>query len=98
MESRLANAPEQEFRTCLEEIGRIARFRLDSIACNNSDDPAYFGGYVGENYVAAARALGLGRDDIVRLARNSFRASFLSPAEKQAWLDKVDRYAASHSA
>ena len=48
--------------------------------------------------VAAARALGLGRDDIVRLARNSFRASFLSPAEKQAWLDKVDRYAASHSA
>ena len=64
----------------------------------NSDDPAYFGGYVGENYVAAARALGLGRDDIVRLARNSFRASFLSPAEKQAWLDKVDRYAASHSA
>lgn len=32
MESRLANAPEQEFQTCLEEIGRIARFRLDSIA------------------------------------------------------------------
>jgi adenosine deaminase len=64
----------------------------------NSDDPAYFGGYVGENYVAAARALGLGRDDILRLARNSFRAAFLSPGEKQAWLDKVDRYAASHSA
>jgi adenosine deaminase len=59
----------------------------------NSDDPAYFGGYVGENYRAAAEALGLGRDDIVRLARNSFTASFLGPAEKQAWLDHIDAYA-----
>jgi adenosine deaminase len=59
----------------------------------NSDDPAYFGGYVAENYRAAAEALGLGRDDIVRLARNSFTASFLGPAEKQAWLDRIDVYA-----
>jgi adenine deaminase len=58
----------------------------------NSDDPAYFGGYVAENYRAAAEALGLGRDDIVRLARNSFTASFLGPAEKQAWLDRIDVY------
>ena len=64
----------------------------------NSDDPAYFGGYVGDNYLAAARALGLGRDDIIRLAHNSFRASFLTVAEKQAWLDRVDRYAAAHPA
>jgi adenosine deaminase len=59
----------------------------------NSDDPAYFGGYVAENYRAAAEALGLGRDDIVRLARNSFTASFLDPAEKQAWLGRIDAYA-----
>jgi adenosine deaminase len=59
----------------------------------NSDDPAYFGGYVGENYRAVADALGLGRSDIVRLARNSFTASFLAPAEKQAWLDRIDVYA-----
>jgi adenosine deaminase len=58
----------------------------------NSDDPAYFGGYVAENYRAAAAALGLGRDDIVRLARNSFTASFLGPAEKQAWLGRIDAY------
>ena len=43
----------------------------------NSDDPAYFGGYVNDNYVAVAEALGLGRDDLVRLARNSFEASWL---------------------
>jgi adenosine deaminase len=64
----------------------------------NSDDPAYFGGYVADNYIAAARALGLCRDDIVQLARNSFRSSFMTPAEKQAWLQKVDRYAAAHPA
>ncbi len=58
----------------------------------NSDDPAYFGGYVAENYRAAADALGLGRDDIVRLARNSFAASFLGPAEKQAWHARIDAY------
>jgi len=53
----------------------------------NSDDPAYFGGYVGENYRASAAALGLRREDIVRLA-----ASFLAPPEKQAWLDRIDAY------
>ena len=48
----------------------------------NSDDPAYFGGYVNANYVAVAEALGLGRAELVRLARNSFEAS---------WLDRQDR-------
>jgi len=59
----------------------------------NSDDPAYFGGYVAENYRATAAALGLGRDDITRLARNSFAASFLDPAAKRTWLERVDAYA-----
>jgi adenosine deaminase len=58
----------------------------------NSDDPAYFGGYVAANYRAAAEALRLGRDDVVRLARNSFTASFLDPAEKRAWHDRIDAY------
>ncbi len=62
----------------------------------NSDDPAYFGGYVGENFRAAREALGLSREQVVRLARNSFQASFLSPGEKRARLDEVDRFAASH--
>jgi len=61
----------------------------------NSDDPAYFGGYVAENYRAAAAALGLGREDIVRLARNSFTASFLDPAAKRAWHERIDAYTRS---
>jgi adenosine deaminase len=59
----------------------------------NSDDPAYFGGYIAENYRAAAVALELGRDGIVRLAKNSITASFLSHAEKEAWLERIDAYA-----
>jgi adenosine deaminase len=49
----------------------------------NSDDPAYFGGYVAENFRGAAGALGLGRDDVTRLAQNSFEASFLDAGERQ---------------
>ncbi|MBN2231453.1 MAG: adenosine deaminase [Deltaproteobacteria bacterium] len=62
----------------------------------NSDDPAYFGGYVNGNYLAAAEALGLGRGDIVTLARNSFVAAFLSPAERRHYLDEVDAFAVLH--
>ena len=51
----------------------------------NSDDPAYFGGYVLDNYVAIADALGLSRDDLIVLARNSIEATFL-PEEQQAGL------------
>ena len=58
----------------------------------NSDDPAYFGGYVAENYLAAYRALDLSRADIVQLASNSFEASFLPQAQKAAWLGKVRRF------
>jgi adenosine deaminase len=49
----------------------------------NSDDPAYFGGYVAENYRDAARALRLGTGDVARLAQNSFEASFLPAGEKR---------------
>ena len=48
----------------------------------NSDDPAYFGGYVNDNYVAAAEALDLSRGDLKRLARNSIEASLLDRAAK----------------
>ena len=58
----------------------------------NSDDPAYFGGYVAENYRAVAAALGLGRTDITLLARNSITASFLDAAEKQAWYGRIEAY------
>ena len=62
----------------------------------NSDDPAYFGGYVVDNYMAAQKALGLSRDDIVTLARNSFAASFLPEGDKMAWNAKIDAYAKAH--
>ena len=62
----------------------------------NSDDPAYFGGYVAANFCAARDALGLTRDEIVTLARNSFLASFLSPVEKRGRLEDIDLYLADH--
>jgi len=58
----------------------------------NSDDPAYFGGYVSENYRAVQRALGLSRAELRRLAKNSFLASFLPEAEKQRHCRSVDEY------
>ncbi len=61
----------------------------------NSDDPAYFGGYILDNYVAIARALDLTRDDLVQLARNSITASFLPDEDKDRFLEELDVAAAS---
>lgn len=58
----------------------------------NSDDPAYFGGYIGDNYVATAAALGLGRDEMRQIARNSFVASFLDESERAPLLAALDSY------
>jgi adenosine deaminase len=63
----------------------------------NSDDPAYFGGYVGENFRASAAALDLSREQLLRLARNSFVASFLSDESKRGYLEELDRFAAQAS-
>lgn len=60
----------------------------------NSDDPAYFGGYVNDNYVAVARALGLTREELVRIARTSFTGSFLDAEAKARHLAELDAYAA----
>jgi adenosine deaminase len=64
----------------------------------NSDDPAYFGGYLNDNYRAAQRALGLTRDQLVRIAGDSFRASFLDTFEKAALLARLDAYVAGTAA
>ena len=61
----------------------------------NSDDPAYFGGYVNENFLAAQQALALSREDVVRLAANGFRAAFLGEEEKRAHLAELERCAAA---
>jgi adenosine deaminase len=58
----------------------------------NSDDPAYFGGYMNANFIAVADALPLTLQQAHRLARNSFTAAFLDPAAKQGFIDEVDHY------
>ena len=55
----------------------------------NSDDPAYFGGYVEENFRACRAALGLSDADVASLARNSFRASFVTEDERRRLLAEV---------
>jgi len=59
----------------------------------NSDDPAYFGGYVLENYLAVERGLGLSRAQLLTLARNSIEASFLADSGKQRWFAAIEAYA-----
>ena len=61
----------------------------------NSDDPAYFGGYITENFEAVQSALHLSHQDIYQLVKNSFTATFLPPDEKQARLDELDQFMAS---
>ena len=57
----------------------------------NSDDPAYFGGYVNQNYVAISAALALGRADIATIVRNGIKASLMTAADKDKALADVDR-------
>ena len=52
----------------------------------NSDDPAYFGGYVNQNYCAVSDALGLDRNEIVTIVRNGIEASLMTPSEKNGQL------------
>ena len=66
---------------------------LDAGLCAtiNSDDPAYFGGYINDNFVQTFAATGMTREHAVQLARNSIEASFAPDAEKDLWLRKIDR-------
>ncbi|MFL6243344.1 MAG: adenosine deaminase [Acidimicrobiia bacterium] len=62
----------------------------------NSDDPSYFGGYVADNYIGTAEALGLTADQMIQVARNSFVASFLPEAERQQHLGAIDAFASEN--
>jgi adenosine deaminase len=62
----------------------------DLVVTVNSDDPAYFGGYVNDNYRAVSDALSLDRDEIVAIVRNGFQASLMSGPEKKTALAEVD--------
>ncbi len=58
----------------------------------NSDDPAYFGGYMNENYKAVAEGLDLSKDELYQLTLNSFNSSFLGQQEKDVQIKKLDEY------
>lgn len=94
----LTVCPLSNLKLCV--VGDMADHPIDRMlaegirATVNSDDPAYFGGYVADNYRAAAEARGLSRQDLARLARNSFLGSFLDDATVAGHLARLDRYVA----
>ncbi len=64
------------------------------VATINSDDPAYFGGYLTQNFIETFDALGLDASHARTLAANSFEASFVSPEQRAAWMTRLDDYCA----
>jgi adenosine deaminase len=86
----LSNVKLRVFKT-LEQHNLKRLMRRGLCATINSDDPAYFGGYIGENFLRTQEALNLTDADIHALARNAFTASFLSEADKQRHIAEVDR-------
>jgi adenine deaminase len=68
------------------------------LATVNSDDPAYFGGYVDDNLAAVRRAFGYDDAQMAALARNSFDACFAPEADKQRWKAEVDSWLAANAA
>ncbi len=69
--------------------------RRGIVATINSDDPAYFGGYIGDNFEATETALQLTAEEIVQLARNSFEAAFLDDATRRRYLGEVEAEASA---
>jgi adenosine deaminase len=61
------------------------------LATIHSDDPAYFGGYMNENFIGVAEALKMNKRQIADLAINGFKASWLSQDEKAKWVNEIER-------
>ncbi len=82
----------------LKNVARIENHPIDKmlkkglVATVNSDDPAYFGGYMNENYKAIAAGLNLTKNDLYTLSLNSFNSSFLNSNEKNESIQKLDEY------
>ena len=78
-----------------EEMGNHnLKKMLDQGVCVtiNSDDPAYFGGYMNENFIAAQEGVGLSRIDLVQICENSIKASFLEPDRKKDLKEELKAY------
>jgi adenosine deaminase len=69
-------------------LGRMLQAGI--VATVNSDDPAYFGGYMNQNFTQTFAALGLGAQQAYQLARNSFAASFIDDAIKRQYIDRLN--------
>jgi aminodeoxyfutalosine deaminase len=65
-------------------------FEAGLLVTLNSDDPAFFGSDLGNEYLLAHTEQGFTRDELRRLASNSMRASFLPETEKAAWIARID--------
>lgn len=85
----LSNVKLCVFRT-LAEHNLKALMDADLKVTINSDDPAYFGGYIAANYIETACALNLTHADLKRIARNSLEASFVNDAAREPWLARLD--------
>ncbi|MDE8651323.1 adenosine deaminase [Novosphingobium album (ex Liu et al. 2023)] len=96
----LTVCPLSNLKLCV--VDDLAHHPIDTMlarglrATVNSDDPAYFGGYIADNYRAVARARGLGKAELATLARNSFAGSFLPPEVIAAHIDRLDEWVAAH--
>ena len=92
----LTVCPLSNLKLCV--VGDMADHPVDAMLAAglkvtlNSDDPAYFGGYINANYRAAAEGRGLTRDQLTAIARNSFEGSFLGAEEKAAQIARLDAY------
>ncbi|MCM8529690.1 MAG: adenosine deaminase [Lentisphaeraceae bacterium] len=58
----------------------------------NSDDPAYFGGYMNQNFLATQEGLALSKEDLKKASLDAFKASFLSESEKNFWCDSIKKF------
>ncbi len=90
----LTVCPLSNLRLCgikrLEDHPLKRMLALGLRATVNSDDPAYFGGYVNDNYIRTAAAIDLSADEIIELAKNSFRGAFLPEAEIERHLAEIE--------
>jgi adenosine deaminase len=98
----LTVCPLSNLKLCVVDDMRehnLARLLQAGLAVTvNSDDPAYFGGYMNANFIAVAEALALDKQQLVQLSRNGFEASFLSASAKEALLQQLDDFVAAQSA
>ncbi|HEY0412953.1 MAG TPA: adenosine deaminase [Allosphingosinicella sp.] len=94
----LTVCPLSNLKLCV--VGDMADHPVDRMlaaglkATLNSDDPAYFGGYINDNYRAAAKGRGLTREQLGAVARNSFEGAFLNEAEKAGQIARLEAYLA----